>query len=197
MTSQHVAVRQSALLETFAASSLMNRLMVVFLGSWVLAGSAWVEVPMVPVPMTLQTLAVLLVGVFCGARLAGETVAAYLAQGALGLPVFAGGAGGIMHFGGPTGGYLVGFLVAAVVIGFLIDHGWGRGWIKPLVALALGHMLVFVPGVLWLSEFTGLDGAIAAGFTPFIAGTVVKTLLALAIYKGIFAWKTGEEMGSL
>ena len=188
----HAFERSLAPLETLAAASWPNRVLIALLGSWVIAGSAWIQVPMVPVPMTMQTLAILLVGIFCGARLGAETTGAYLLQGALGLPVFAGGAGGIAHFAGPTGGYLVGFLLAAALIGFLADRGWNRGWFKPLAALALGHLLVFVPGVLWLAEFTGLAGAIAAGFTPFVLGTIVKTLLALAIFKGVITWVKPE-----
>lgn len=159
-----------------------------------IAASAWIEVPMVPVPMTMQTLAILLLGIMCGARLASETVGAYLVQGALGLPVFAGGAAGVHHLAGPTGGYLVGFLMAAAVIGFLADRAWSKGLARPLIALSVGHLVVFVPGVLWLAQFTGLEGAIAAGLTPFIPGTIVKTLLALAIFKGVVSWispKTG------
>lgn len=188
----HAFERSLAPLEMVAAASWPNRALIAILGSWVIAGSAWIQVPMLPVPMTMQTLAILLVGIFCGARLAAETTGAYLVQGAIGLPVFAGGAGGLAHFAGPTGGYLVGFLLAAALIGFLADRGWNRGWIKPLAALAVGHLFVFVPGVLWLAEYTGMSGAIAAGFTPFIAGTVVKTLLALAIFKGVITWVKPE-----
>ena len=143
---------------------------------------------MVPVPMTMQTLAILLIGIACGARLASETVGLYLVQGAVGLPVFAGGAAGVQHLWGPTGGYLVGFLFAAALIGLLADRGWSNGIIKPLCALAIGHIAVFIPGTLWLAGFTGFEGAIAAGLTPFIPGTIVKTLLAFALFKGLVTW---------
>jgi biotin transport system substrate-specific component len=175
-------------LSEIAASSWAKRLLIALAGSWVIAASAWIEVPMVPVPMTMQTLAILLIGIACGARLASETVGLYLVQGAVGLPVFAGGANGVQHLWGPTGGYLVGFLFAAALIGLLADRGWSNGIIKPLCALAIGHIAVFIPGTLWLAGFTGFEGAIAAGLTPFIPGTIVKTLLAFALFKGLVTW---------
>jgi biotin transport system substrate-specific component len=156
------------------------RLAVVAAGSWLLAASSWIEAPMWPVPMTAQTYAVLLIGAVCGARLAALTVAAYLVQGALGLPMFAGGAAGVLHLIGPTGGYLAGFLFAAALIGWLIEHGWGRSLSGLLAAMALGHCLIFLSGVSWLALFVGGEHAIASGLTPFLLGAVVKTVAAAA-----------------
>lgn len=167
-------------LAALADRGLAWRLAVVLAGSWAIALSAWIEVPMVPVPMTMQTYAILLVGALSGRRLAIETVGAYLLQGAIGLPVFAGGAAGLLHMAGPTGGYLIGFLLAAALIGHLADRGWNRRLVTLTASLTLGHVVIFALGVAWLASLIGLEKAIAAGVTPFIIGSVVKTALAVA-----------------
>lgn len=104
---------------------LLRPVLFAVLGTLLLIASARVQVPFWPVPMTMQTFVVLIIGATCGARLGAATVALYLAQGAVGLPVFAGG-GGLAYMAGPTGGYLVGFLVAAVVVGWLAERGLDR-----------------------------------------------------------------------
>ncbi|HLH48198.1 MAG TPA: biotin transporter BioY, partial [Roseiarcus sp.] len=134
-----------------------------------------------PVPMTLQTLVVLILGAAFGARLAGATVALYLAEGLIGLPVFAGALAGPAYMAGPTGGYLVGFLVAAVAIGFFAERGWDRSGPRLLVAMALGHALIFAFGFVWLAGLIGAEKAWALGVAPFFAATLVKTLLAWAL----------------
>lgn len=169
-----------ALLSPFAKSSPLAAIGVILVGSWLLAASAWIEAPMWPVPMTAQTYAVLLIGGACGLRLAAASVAAYLLQGALGLPVFAGGAAGAAHFAGPTGGFLVGFFFAAALIGWLVERGWGRSFVALLAAMGLGHALIFAFGVTHLSIYTGVEGAIASGLAPFIPGAAVKTFAAAA-----------------
>ncbi|UFN51269.1 biotin transporter BioY [Roseomonas sp. OT10] len=145
------------------------------LGSGVLAASAQVAVPFWPVPATLQTLAVLLLGALGGSRLGAAAVALTLAQGALGLPVFAGGTAGPAVLMGPTAGYLLGFLPAAWVAG----QARG-GWLRTGATLLAAHLLVFLPGVAWLAGFVGMEKALLAGFVLFIPGTLVKTGLALA-----------------
>ena len=151
----------------------------VVLGSLVLAASSYVEAPMWPVPITLQTYAVCIIGALFGARLAAVTVAAYLIEGALGLPFFAGGAGGIAHFLGPTGGYLVGFLFAATLAGALVERGW-KSFTALLGVMLLAHIVVFAFGVLQLQLFVGWSQAWSAGVAPFIAGTIIKTVAAAA-----------------
>ncbi|MFZ6763510.1 biotin transporter BioY [Pseudoroseomonas sp. WGS1072] len=148
------------------------------LGSAALAASAQVSVPMWPVPATLQTLVVLLLGALGGARFGAATVLLYLAEGAMGLPVFAGGAAGPAALMGPTAGYLLGFAAAA----WLAGHARGALPRQAGVLLA-AHLLLFIPGVLWLATFTGLEQAVMAGFVLFIPGTLVKTGLALAVLR--------------
>lgn len=148
------------------------------LGSAILAASAQVSLPMWPVPATLQTLAVLLLGALGGPRLGAASVALYLSQGAMGLPVFANGTGGIAVLAGPTAGYLLGFLPAAWLAGFA-----GRGLARQALVLAAAHLLLFVPGVAWLAGFVGWERAAHAGFLLFLPGTLVKTALALALLR--------------
>jgi biotin transport system substrate-specific component len=153
----------------------------VLLGSWALAASAQVALPMWPVPATLQSMVVLLLGAAGGPAVGIAAVMAYLAQGAAGLPFFAGGTAGPAVLAGPTAGYLFGFVLAAGVAGLAHGMAW---WRQGLVLLA-AHLLIFVPGVTWLAGFTGWARAAEAGFLVFLPGTLVKTALALALLKAM------------
>jgi biotin transport system substrate-specific component len=151
------------------------------IGTLALVVSAKVQVPFYPVPMTLQSLVVLIVGAAFGARLAGATVALYLIEGLIGLPVFAGAVAGPFYMAGPTGGYLIGFLAAAVVVGLLAERGWDRATFRLIVAVTAGHAIIFVFGFAWLAWLIGMEKAWAGGVAPFFAATIVKTLLAWAL----------------
>ena len=129
-----------------AAERILRGFALALGGSLLLAVSAKVQVPFYPVPMTMQTLVVLLIGAALGARLAAASVALYLIEGLAGLPVFAGAVAGPLYMAGPTGGFLVGFLAAAALIGFVADRRWDRSWIRLLGSLSLGHAVVFVFG---------------------------------------------------
>lgn len=156
-------------------------------GTALLALSAKIQVPFWPVPMTMQSFVVLVLGMAYGWRLAGATLLLYLAEGALGLPVFASGAG-LAYLAGPTGGYLLGFLLAAVLLGWLAERGWDRSVLWTLVAMVIGNIVIFAPGVAWLSVLMGdLAKAIGAGLTPFLAASLFKTGLAAAVLP--FAWR--------
>src|SRR5579872_4084988 len=151
------------------------------IGTLALVVSSKVEVPFQPVPMTLQTLAVMILGAAYGARLAGATIALYLVEGLIGLPVFAGDAAGPAVMAGPTGGYLIGFLAAATFIGFLAERGWARSTLRLLAAMTIGHAPIFIFGFSWLATLIGPEKAWMFGVAPFFAATVVKTLLAWAL----------------
>jgi biotin transport system substrate-specific component len=151
------------------------------IGTLALVVSSKVEVPFQPVPMTLQTLAVMILGAAYGARLAGATIALYLVEGLIGLPVFAGDAAGPAVMAGPTGGYLIGFLAAATFIGFLAERGWARSTPRLLAAMTIGHAIIFIFGFSWLATLIGPEKAWMFGVAPFFAATVVKTLLAWAL----------------
>lgn len=155
--------------------------------SLVLALSAQLAVPIGPVPFTAQTLAVTLLGSLLGARRGALAVAAYLAQGAMGLPWFAGGMGGLAHLLGPTGGYLLGFLPAAALCGWFAERGWDRRLPATLAYLTLGHACIFAVGLAWLSLLTSPALALATGFYPFLLGAVLKIALATALLP--LGWK--------
>jgi|SRR5271165_1838809 len=150
-------------------------------GALALAVSAKIQVPFYPVPMTLQTLAVLVLGAAFGARLGAAAVALYLVEGLFGAPVFAGAVAGPAYMAGPTGGYLVGFLAAAVLIGLLAERGWDRSWPRLLAAMTIGHAVIFAFGFAWLAVLVGAQKAFALGVAPFALATIVKTLLACAL----------------
>ena len=168
------------------ADSLAARGLLVVLGCLLLIASAKVQVPFWPVPMTMQTFVVLGIGAAYGARLAGVTLAAYLGQGAIGLPVFAGG-GGLAYLAGPTGGYLVGFFVAAVLVGALADRGYCRTWLSTLAAFALGTLTIFALGAGWLAVLFGPEVALASGVLPFVISELAKVVLAALVFPLI--WK--------
>ena len=175
--------RQNAILVPAAksAGALRRGAALAVLGALILVVSAKVQVPFYPVPMTLQTLAVLTLGALFGARLAAATVALYLGEGLIGLPVFAGAVAGPAYLMGPTAGYLVGFLLAAALVGWLAERGWTRGWPLAIAAMTLGHVVIFVAGFVWLAPALGADKAWAVGVAPFAAATLAKTLLAAAL----------------
>jgi biotin transport system substrate-specific component len=161
----------------------------VLAGSALLALSAKIQVPLPPVPMTLQTLVVLLIGATYGWRLGGATVLLYLAEGMLGLPVFANtppAAPSPAYLLGPTGGYLAGYLAAAIVMGLLAERGWDRSLGRVVVMMTTGHAIIFAFGLAWLAYLVGPAKAWLVGAAPFVVGTVLKTALAAALLKA--AW---------
>lgn len=153
----------------------------VLLGTGLLTLSAKAQVPFVPVPMTLQTLVVLLLGAAYGWRLGAATVGAYLIEGAAGLPVFAGPMAGPAYLAGPTGGFLLGFLLAAAVVGVLAERGWNRTPARLVALMALGHLVIFAAGLAWLAQFAGFARAWTLGAEPFVLATLLKTALAAAL----------------
>jgi biotin transport system substrate-specific component len=161
------------------------------LGTLLLTLSAKLHVPFYPVPMTFQTLVVLGLGMAYGWRLGAATVALYLLQGALGLPVFSGTPEkgiGLAYLLGPTGGYLFGFFFAAGVCGWLAERGWDRSVITTALAMLIGNVIIYVPGLLWLGGLFGWDKPILEwGLTPFILGDAIKLALAAALMP--LAWK--------
>lgn len=160
----------------------LRALLLALLGSALLTISAKLEVPFYPVPMTMQTLAVLVLGMSFGARLGAATVLLYLAEGAVGLPVFAGTPElgiGIAYMMGPTGGYLVGFVLSAAITGWLTERR--HDWPALVLAVAAGSIVVFIPGVLWLAQLIGFEQSIAHGLAPFVWGTLLKGAIAVAL----------------
>lgn len=164
-------------------------------GSLFIALSAQVAVPLPfsPVPVTGQTLAVLLVGALLGSRRGASSLLLYLLEGAVGLPVFAGGMSGPAHLLGPTGGYLFGFVGAAFVTGLLAEQRWDRRVQSNALAMLLGNLVIYAFGLLWLAHFVEADKVLALGFYPFIAGDLMKLALATIFLPS--GWKIVEWLG--
>ncbi len=170
--------------------SLLRLSATVMLGTLLLTASAKIQVPFWPVPMTMQTFMVLFLGAALGARLGALTVLLYLTEGALGLPVFAGTPEkglGIAYMAGPTGGYLIGFMAGAFVVGWLAERGWDRSVSRLFVAMLLGHLVILGFGVVWLTQLVGsYEKAWLLGVTPFYAATVFKTALGACLMPALW-----------
>ena len=156
-------------------TGLARNAVLAVLGSLLVAAAAQVNVPMIPVPMTLQSLAVLVIGAAYGSRLGAATLALYALEGAIGLPVFAEFKSGVML---ASFGYVLGFIAAAYVVGYLAERGWDRSPLKMFAAMMLGAAVIYVPGLIWLSAWIGAAKAVEFGLLPFIAGDVVKAAVA-------------------
>jgi len=158
-----------------------RQLALVLGGTAVLAASSYVSIPMQPVPVSLQTFAVLMVGALYGWRLGGLTVLAWLLEAALGMPVLAGGKGGLAPFFGPTAGYLLAFPLGAVLMGWLAARGWdGAHPLRAFGAMLLCTTLILLLGGAWLGAMIGAAKGWQLGVMPFLVGDVVKSALGAA-----------------
>ena len=164
-------------------STFLNILLVLF-GTLLLAISAKVQVPFWPVPMTMQTFVIFLIGMTYGVRLSFATVAVYLFEGAAGIPVFASG-GGIAYLTGPTAGYLYGMLIAVVIISYFANKGYSSSYFKSLLSLLIASVVIFGCGILYLGSIIGFEKAIQAGLFPFIPSEIFKIVLAVLIIPNI------------
>ncbi len=167
--------------------SALRSVVLMALGTALLTLSAKVNLPLPYVPMTLQTLVVLMIGAAYGWRLGSATVMAYLAEGAIGLPVFAGPVGGLAPLVGPTAGYLAGFVAAAFVTGWLSERGWDRSIALLFAAMAAGHIIILAAGFAWLAVAMklGFEKAWLVGIAPFIAASLIKNALGAALVPAI------------
>lgn len=179
------------------ANSLTNSLLALG-GAGFLAVMAQIAIPVPgsPVPVTGQTLGVLLIGASYGPALSISTVALYLAIGAAGAPVFAQGGSGLAKLVGPTGGYLAGMVLTALVLGYLANKKWDARFRTALPAMLIGEVLTFIPGLIWLQHATGQNWSwtISKGFTPFILGEAIKLSLAAVTLPAI--WKVVDKRRS-
>jgi biotin transport system substrate-specific component len=150
-----------------------------------------IPLPFTPVPLTGQTFAVLLAAAVLGSKRGAASMAFYIALGAFGLPVFAGGAAGAAYLGGATLGYLIGFVIAAYVVGLLAERGLERNVRTSILPFLAGTIIILVCGVAWLSIFLGSFGkAISAGLLPFVAGDIIKLFAAALALPA--AWKLAK-----
>lgn len=184
----------------------LHKLVLAALMAALTAAGAYMAIPIGPVPIVLQSLFVILSGLILGSRWAAASMAIYLLAGIIGLPVFAGGGGGPAKLIGPTGGYLVGFLLAAYLIGLVAERSNGRLWIN-LLGLVAGSLLIYLCGVAWLKTIldVSLNKALAMGMWPFLPGDALKIAAALALERSLRpmiaspqrhrSWSTGPQKG--
>lgn len=172
------AVRIPLIDVIWPAKSLSRNILLVVGTSVLLALSAQIAVPLPfsPVPVTFQTLVALLAGAVLGSRLGALSVMVYLLEGLVGLPFFAKGAAGIAYFQGVTGGYLMGFLIAAFVVGFLVETGAGRKMSTAIFAMGIGNVVIYMFGITWLQIVLNISTskAFVLGLYPFILGDMYK-----------------------
>lgn len=176
--------------------SKRTRDIILVVGASLLIGlvAQWeIRLPWTPVPITLQTFVVFLLSAALGMRRAVAAMLLYLLEGTLGLPFFSGGAAGFAHIVGPTGGYLIGFVVAAAVIGALAERGWDRSPARAWLAMAIGSAALFACGLAQLSTYLPNDQVIAAGLTPFVLGSVFKLTAAAMLLPSV--WRVLDRVG--
>ena len=175
------------------ARGVALRAALVALGVLVLALSAKIAVPMWPVPITMGTFAVLTLGAAYGPGLGLATILAYLGMGALGADVFQGSGGevtGLAYMVGGTGGYLAGYALAAVALGLAARHGWDRSVPRLALAMLIGNVLIYLPGLLWLGQIYGWDQPILAwGLWPFLIGDALKLALAVLVVPALWRFR--------
>ena len=162
-------------------SDRLRNVILIVLGALFVAALAQIEIPLpfTPVPITGQTFGVLLVGAALGSKRGAASLASYLALGIVGLPFFAGGAHGLNIVIGATGGYLIGFIISAYIIGLLAERGLERSVRTSIIPFLVGTVIIYVCGVAWLAIFLGsLSKAIAAGLLPFLIGDAIKLIAA-------------------
>ncbi len=167
----------------------LTNLSTVLFGSILLIISSKIKIDLYPVPMTLQPLAVLMIAMLYGRNLATATIGVYILQGLVGLPVFAYG-GGLMYIFGPTGGFIIGFLISGIVLGELADRGWGKRFITSIVCMLLGLLIIYFFGILQLTLIKGFEYAILKGFYPFLIGDLYKLLIAGILVP--YIWKLAK-----
>jgi len=187
--------RRATLVDFAGESAWIRDAVLVIAGSLVtgLLAQAEIRLPWTPVPVTLQPLAVFVIGAVLGSRRAALAMALYLVEGTVGLPFFAGGAAGPAHLLGPTGGYLLGFVPASFVVGWFAERGWDRHPLRAAIAMLAGSAVLFACGLTQLSLFVGREHALHMGLYPFVAGDLLKVAVAAGLLPGL--WKLVERAG--
>ncbi|NQX10202.1 biotin transporter BioY [Microbacteriaceae bacterium VKM Ac-2855] len=194
MTTFTLAPSRPVLADRLVARSWVSDIALVLAGAALTAGMAQLYIPMWPVPMTGQTFAALFVGTTLGAVRGSLAMVVYALVGAIGVPVFTEGSSGWAVIAGPTGGYILGFILAAVVTGWLAQREWDRKVLGTLVTFLAGNAVIYAVGLPWLSAALGsfgvandLGATLQAGLVPFLLGDAVKMLVAAALLPA--AWK--------
>ena len=189
-TTTHNSVLAEVILPLTGQAMRVKQIILVIAGIAALAVAAKIKIPMIPVPMTMGTFAVLSIGAAYGMRLGLVTIIGYMLIGALGFDVFAGSSAetfGITYMMGGTGGYLVGYVLAILALGYAARQGWDRSIGKMALAMVLGNVLIYVPGLIWLAMLYGTDAPIFTwGLTPFLLGDLVKLALAALLLPAVW-----------
>ena len=189
-TTTHNSVLAEVILPLTGQAMRVKQIILVIAGIAALAVAAKIKIPMIPVPMTMGTFAVLSIGAAYGMRLGLVTIIGYMLIGALGFDVFAGSSAetyGITYMMGGTGGYLVGYVLAVLALGYAARRGWDRSIGKMALAMVFGNALIYVPGLVWLAVLYGADAPILTwGLTPFLLGDLVKLALAALLLPAVW-----------
>ena len=176
-----------------AGRSVLTKALFVLAGTLALALASQIAVPMYPVPVTMQTFAITMIGVLYGWRLGALTVLLWLGEAALGAPGLANGSGGLVPFAGPTAGYLASFPIVAAVAGYLAEKGWtGERYVKSFAAHLAANVLCLAIGGAYLAYLLGAEKAWLLGVAPFILGASLKSALAAALLKGLQQFRAKE-----
>jgi biotin transport system substrate-specific component len=194
MSNITLAASRPVLVDRLGSRSIVADLGFIAAGTALTAAAAQISIPMWPVPITGQTFAVLLVGTSLGALRGALSMVLYVALGAFGLPIFTAGKSGLAYIAGPTGGYLIGFVLAAVVVGWLAQRQWDRKVVGAFVSFLVGSVVIYSVGLPWLSVALGqvgrpndLAATLQAGLYPFIPGDILKAAAAGALLP--LTWK--------
>lgn len=192
-TATTVLVRPT-LVDRVVARSWATDIALVIAGTALVAVLAQVAIQLWPVPITGQTLAVLLVGAGLGAARGAASLTLYALLGAVGLPIYSEASSGWSVLIGPTGGYIIGFIASAAIVGWAAERAWDRGWYKPIITFIGGSLVVFAIGLPWLAVSLGqlglpndLQSVLVAGFYPFIIGGLIKAAIAAALLPALWA----------
>lgn len=193
MSTPSIAIGRPTLADRIFSRGIVTDLVLIAAGMALTSVLAQIAIPMVPVPITMQTFAVLFVGASLGAVRGALSMGLYLAVGLLGLPVFAPNADhshtvGLPALLGPTGGYLVGFILAAAFVGWLAQREWDRQWLRTLIAFVAGSLIIYAVAVPWLFVYLNslhvanpVQAALTGGLYPFLIGDALKALLAAGL----------------
>lgn len=199
MTSLAPASRRLVIVDRVMPRSLALDVVLVTAGAALTTLLAQVRIEMWPVPVTGQTLAVLLVGSALGTVRGSLALGVYVVVGALGLPVYSDYSGGLAVLGGPTGGYIFGFVIAAALVGWLSERAWERHVVKALITFGAGLAVVYACGLPWLAAVLGelglpndLATVLNAGLTPFLIGEAIKVAIAAGLLP--LAWRAVERL---
>jgi biotin transport system substrate-specific component len=183
-------------LAVFPQAGILTDAVLVLAGTALVAVCAQISIPLpfTPVPITGQTFAVVLVGAALGSVLGFASLLLYWLVGIAGAPVYADQTSGWETFVGPTGGYIVGFMLAAAVTGYLAERRWDRRFPSSVAAMLTGNVLIYIPGLLWLAHYlgTGVEETLEAGLYPFVVGDLLKLYLAGALLP--LAWRAVDRM---